>query len=53
MNLISYEYDENGNSVNNTTKSATTSIGTIVIIMVLIIASYFLAKAAPLLIKKA
>ena len=53
MSLISYEYDENDNSHNNSTDDAITSIGIIVIVMVLIIASYFLAKTAPLLIKKA
>ena len=35
------------------TKSAITVLGVIVIVMVMIIVAYFLAKTAPLLIKKA
>ena len=53
MSLISYEYDEQENSVNNDTEGVIILLGLCVIGMVMIIVLYFLAKTAPLLIKKA
>ena len=53
MSLVSYKYDENDDSVNNNTEGAITVLGVCVICMVMIIVLYFLAKTAPLLVKKA
>lgn len=53
MSLISFKYDDQGNSVNNDTEGAIIVLGVCVICMVMIIVLYFLAKTAPILIKKA
>ena len=52
LSLIAYKY-EDGESTANDFESTINMLGIIVIVLVLMIASYFLAKTVPLLVKKA